>query len=290
MYDGTKACTLRDYWNHAASVIDCAGVSDSRSEAAYLICAVMKWDYGGFFARLDDCLDEGDIANIDDWLNRRAKREPLCRMKGWKYFWKHRFYMCSETLSPRPDSEVIIEEALQIFDRDSEIRILDLGTGSGCLLLSLLHEFPNAKGIGVDISENTIDIARKNAKNILDDDRAAWLCADWRDREFNRRILDAYDDRFDCIISNPPYIPSKNLQALEPEVLFDPVISLDGGGDGCDAYRDIIPKVRELMSQDGVFLLELGDVDVVGEILHAGCFSYRVAYDLGSIPRCIIAR
>ena len=173
-----------------------------------------------------------EVAVSDEELNtfiqRRLTGEPVAKIIGKKGFWKDEFIVSKDVLDPRPDSETLIEAVLEKFpDKDAPLRILDLGTGSGCLLLSLLGEYNNAMGVGLDISEKALYIAKQNAHT----DRATFI-----QRDMRQDLSDL--GKFDIMISNPPYIPTAEIQMLERDVKdFDPILALDGGSDGLDFYR-----------------------------------------------------
>ena len=184
-------------------------------------------------------------------IARRAAHEPLAYIIGRREFWSLEFAVSPATLIPRPESETLIEAAAAIFaSRSPPTRLLDLGTGTGCLLLAALHEFPGAFGIGTDRSPAAARLATANAAALGLAGRAAVLCADWA------APLTA---RFDLILCNPPYIPTSNIGELMPEVArHEPIGALDGGADGLAAYRHIVPNLPALLQPDGVAVVELG--------------------------------
>ncbi len=165
---------------------------------------------------------------LDSFIARRLKGEPVAKIIGKKGFWKDDFVVSYDVLDPRPDSETLIEAVLQTYpDKEAPLRFLDLGTGSGCLLLSLLGEYPNATGVGVEISEKALKIANQNNKL----KRAKFILGDMK-----KTLADL--GQFDILISNPPYIPTKDIESLEPDTKdYDPMLALDGGTDGLDFYR-----------------------------------------------------
>jgi release factor glutamine methyltransferase len=212
---------------------------------------------------------------------RRARREPMSHILGEREFWSLPFRVTRDTLTPRPDSECVVEAALAGGPGE---RLLDLGTGSGCLLLSLLSEWPGATGLGVDVSVGALIVARENARSLGLGDRASFVAGDWGA---------AVDDRFDVIVANPPYIEEGELEALAPEVsAFEPRIALAGGGDGLDAYRSLAPQLPGLLSDEGRACLEVGQGQAVkvGAILEDGSLRVLgVARDLAGIERCVTA-
>lgn len=226
------------------------------------------------------------LARLDVLVGRRAGGEPVARILGRREFWGLDFALAPETLVPRPDSETIVETALaEIGPRDRAFRALDLGTGTGCLLLAILSERPRAHGVGVDLSPAAAAAARSNAAALGLSDRASFVVGSWGA---------PLNGRFDLVASNPPYIESADIAGLEREVrIHDPRLALDGGADGLDAYRAIAAGLGALLAEDGVAVLELGagQGDAVSTLLaEAGFETTRVVPDLGGVPRALAAR
>jgi release factor glutamine methyltransferase len=194
---------------------------------------------------------EGERDRLEALISRRLNGEPLSRILGEAEFWSLPFVLSHATLEPRPDSEILVETALKIFpEKQARLRLCDLGTGSGCLLVSLLHERPHAFGIGVDLSFKALETARGNAVRNGTGERAAFVQAHWCAGLFAS---------FDLVVSNPPYIARSVLSALAPEVCdHDPVLALDGGEDGLCAYRLLLDQVPAILAENGRFLVEIG--------------------------------
>jgi release factor glutamine methyltransferase len=214
-------------------------------------------------------------------IDRRIKGESLGRILGYRDFWKSRFYLSPETLEPRPDTETLIEIAL---DGDPPRTILDLGTGTGCILLSLLQEFPNATGVGVDLSEGACDMARQNAERLGLGNRALFITGSWLDPLPS-------NSKFDLIVSNPPYIPSSEIRNLQNEVKnHDPILALDGGEDGLLPYKYLCSNLKKYLETDGVVLFEFGagqGDDIIRIVKDAGATLIRMMNDLGGHQRVI---
>ncbi|HBK07881.1 MAG TPA: peptide chain release factor N(5)-glutamine methyltransferase [Acetobacteraceae bacterium] len=224
-----------------------------------------------------------DSAAYEALLGRRVGREPLALIIGRREFWSLNFQVSPATLVPRPDSETLVEAALSSFiGRPPPQAILDLGTGTGCLLLALLTEFPSAFGIGLDRSPAAAALAKANAMQLGLAGRSAFLAANW---------TATLVGQFDLIVSNPPYIPSADIPLLMPEVAHhEPRSALDGGADGYDAYRIIIRGLRKHLSPIGVAVLELGigQAIYVSELARETGFVASLRLDLAEIPRAIV--
>ena len=237
--------------SEGAALLRAAGIDNPRLEARLLLAHALDLPVAAVLRAPDVPADLGDPAGYAALLHRRAAHEPLAYILGQREFWSLIFAVSPATLIPRPESETLIEAALAAFaHRAPPRRILDLGTGTGCLLLSALHEFPAAFGVGVDRSPEAAALAAANAIALGLADRGAFLCADW---------VGPLAGRFDLVLCNPPYIPTCDIGGLMPEVArHEPAGALDGGRDGLAAYRRIIPFLPHLFRPDAVAVLELG--------------------------------
>lgn len=236
--------------------------------------------------REDDPVSVENRTRFAAFLARRIGGEPVSRILGSREFWSLEFALSPATLDPRPDSETLIDALLELHqDRDRAYQILDLGTGTGCLLLAALSEFPNAEGVGVDIDADCIEVARQNAEK---------LCLSSRARMIPSRWADKVNGPFDIVLSNPPYIPTSDIAALQPEVkVHDPMQALDGGPDGLDAYRNIAECLPSLLGEDGLAVLEFGEGQgpAISRIVEAsGLIVDGFRNDLAGIERCILVR
>lgn len=227
-----------------------------------------------------------DAHCYDGLIARRAGRQPLSHLTGRREFWSLYFEVTPATLDPRADSETLVEAVLAaVPDRRAVLCILDFGTGTGCLLLALLTELPNAMGLGVDIAEDALAVARRNAARLGLADRALFAVGDWGA---------SLAGPFDVIVGNPPYIPAGEIAGLQREVAeFEPRRALDGGADGLDAYRRLGPDISRLLAQGGVAVLEfgLGQGPAVARLMSAeGLAPQGFSADIAGHDRCLALR
>ena len=224
-----------------------------------------------------------DTAQYRSLLDRRVAREPLAHILGRREFWSLDLLVSPDTLVPRPETETLIEAALAAFTaRPPPRQVLDLGTGTGCLLLAALSEFPGSFGVGIDRSEPAVTLARRNAARLGVTGRTAFLCGDW---------ASAVGGRFDLVLSNPPYIASLDIDGLMPEVArCEPRLALDGGSDGRAAYRCLIPDLDRLLTAAGVAVLEVGEgqADAVSVLSREAGFAVTTRRDLTGIARVVV--
>jgi release factor glutamine methyltransferase len=269
----------------AARRLQAAGIESPRREARLLLAHVLRVSQEDIVAeRLPPVTDEQLLA-FEAVTRRREAREPLAYIVGRREFWSLDFAVGPGVLVPRPESELLIEQSLKHFpDRSAHLRVLDLGTGSGCLLLSFLSERPKAQALGVDLSEDALAIAKQNAATLRLSDRARFEKSDWFEDVFGT---------FEVILINPPYIPQTQLGDLEPEVrAYEPVSALAGGADGLDAYRDIAAGLLGHMAAGGHAFFELGQGQapaVAALLSQHGLKVEGTVSDLAGIPRCVIA-
>jgi len=260
------------------------GIERPQAEARILLEAASGRGRGQIIAFAEHALSPEQWDQFDAQVARRCAREPVSRILGRREFWSMTFAVGPATLDPRPDSETLVAAVLaRIPDRNAELELLDLGTGTGCLLLALLSELPRAKGVGIDISAEARDTAAANAAALGLAARADFRLGDWT------RDISA---QFDVIVSNPPYIESNLIAGLAPEVAqYDPRRALDGGTDGLSAYRTLIPQVAGCLRPGGLLALEIGAgqgpaVRVLAA--DAGFSDLGSANDLAGIERCML--
>lgn len=222
-------------------------------------------------------------ATLEDYLARRARREPVSHIIGRKGFWKILLQVNKNVLTPRPETEVIVDEVLKAFPEQMPFSMLDLGVGSGTILLAVLAERPAAKGLGVDASAEALAVARDNAASLDLNNRAALMHGDW--------TAGLGDGGFDVVVSNPPYIPTAVIDTLEPEVRdYEPRLALDGGGDGLDAYRLLAPEILRVLKPGGMFAVEIGydqSRDVEALFKAAGAQQVKTIKDLSTHDRVV---
>ena len=243
---GASHSTVAGLLAEASRALAAAGIENPRREARLLLAHATGLDQPTLLRDLHTPLDAPALPAL---LARRAAREPLALITGRQGFWTLDLAVTADTLIPRADTETLVEAALAACPV-APSRILDLGTGTGALLLATLAEWPHATGVGVDRAEGAARLARRNAATLGFAARAAFLCGDW---------ATAIDARFDLVLSNPPYIASAAIAGLMPEVArYEPRRALDGGADGLDAYRAIAAALPSLLRSGGIAVLELG--------------------------------
>ena len=267
-----------------------AGIPNPRRTARGLIAHALALPADAVLRWPDRPVTEAEERRIHAVLARRLAGEPLSRIRGEREFWSLPFHLSPATLDPRPDSETLIAAALRLYpDPKAPLAILDLGTGSGCLLLSLLMKYQQAWGVGLDLAPAAAATALGNARRLGFELRAAFTVSDW-----DSALGDAATARFDLVVSNPPYIPADDIAGLDRDVRdYDPRLALDGGPDGLAAYRRIVPGLRQRLKPEGWALLEIGvgQAQTVPALCTAcGLLVTGVVHDLGGHPRIVIVK
>ena len=232
----------------------------------------------------DKVLNIENLEYFKKLVHERATRKPIAYLLNKKFFWKSEFYVNKNTLIPRPDTEIIIEQILKVTKNKNYLQILDIGVGSGCILLSVLKERKNFYGIGIDISKNSLEISKLNAQKLLVSERV----------KFYESGVDKFvKGKYDLIVSNPPYIKNSNLKYLESDVLnFEPKLALDGGIDGLSVIRKVINKSSDLLKKNGKFILEIGfdqKNKVIKLLNKRGFYINSALKDLAKNDRCIVS-
>jgi release factor glutamine methyltransferase len=261
-----------------------AGIDTARLDARLLLGDVLRLETADLVAHPERPLAAAEFGRFRNLIERRCRHQPVSQLLARREFWGLSFRVTADTLIPRPETEIVVEAALAgLADRAQAVRILDLGTGTGCLLLGLLHELPRATGMGIDRSPAALAVARANAEALGLVERAEFRLGNWTDR------LTA---SFDLIVSNPPYISTSDMDRLEPEVArHEPRLALHGGWDGLDCYRAIAGGLAGILHPDGRLLLEIGadQGDSVAAIFAAGGFRCTDRRDdLAGLPRCLV--
>ena len=270
-----------------AAQLKSAGDDEAELDARILLGAALNLDLTGIIAQASRKLTPAEAALLAQYARRRIAGEPVARILGQKEFWGLPLQLSPATLVPRPDTETVVELALQLLraggELDRSLRIADLGTGSGAILLALLSELPAAKGFGTDISEEALQTAAANAARAGLSDRATFIACDY---------ASGLAGQFDLIVSNPPYIRSSDIAGLAAEVAnHDPLAALDGGADGLDAYRTLIPQAARLLAPGAVLVVEAGQGQsgLIEALMTAAGLTPATApkADLAGIPRAV---
>jgi release factor glutamine methyltransferase len=280
-----KADTIGAALARCRTALAAADTESPGLEARLLVSAALGVTSEQIIAWPERTVADDGGARLAELLRRRLAHEPMSHILGRREFWSLDFAVTPDVLTPRPDSETLVTAVLDyIAERSRALSLLDLGTGSGCLLLSLLSELPAAKGVGIDISEAALDVARRNAVALHLAGRADFRRGDW---------VQSIGERFDIVVSNPPYIARGDLAGLPAEVRLEPVLALDGGPDGLAAYRALAAKLGRVVVPGGLVALEIGEgqaTDVEGILIAAGLEPVGRRADLSGIVRCILAR
>lgn len=273
---------LRD----AVVALQRAGIETASLDARVLLETVLGASREELLAAMEAPLEVSQDAAYRELIRKRALHVPVSQLAGKREFWGLAFKVTADTLDPRPDSETLIEAALErIPDRGKAMRVLDFGTGTGCLLIALLKECVSAKGTGVELSDEAIAVAKENAAALGVADRARFISGDWNV---------ALDGRFDIILSNPPYILTGDIAGLAPEVAeHEPRLALDGGPDGLDAYRALLPRLSALLAENGYAFFEIGqgqEKDIIQLAHESGLEAFGVKQDLSGVTRCVMLK
>lgn len=263
-----------------------AGIEQPDADARILAGHALHLDRARMVSQSGRVLEAREINVMSALAARRLRHEPVSRIVGQKEFWSLPIKVTPDVLVPRPETETIIEGALDFVVRTGlrmeKLRVLDIGTGSGALLFALLQELPHATAVGTDISAGAVQVARDNAKRCRFENRCTFITCD---------MAAGVQDTFDIVVSNPPYIAHGDIQSLAPEVRdYDPAVALDGGKDGLDAYRSIAADARRILSQGGRLFVELGagqETAVRALFTKAGLAVGKVRMDLAGIPRVL---
>jgi len=262
-----------------------AGIDSARLDARLLVAEVFGVEPLYLATHPEIVVTAQQQAAIEVMAARRENREPISHILGRRGFWTLDLLVTKDTLDPRPDTETLVQGVLdRVGDRQAALRLLDFGTGSGCILLALLSELPNAQGLGIDQSAGAVAVAAENARRNGLDVRARFQPGNWGDD---------LAGPFDVIVSNPPYIPDADIAGLEPEVAcHEPITALAGGADGLNCYRHLVPEMARLLAPGGLAGFEVGAGQaeaVAGLFSTHGFYDVRITQDLAGIGRCVFA-
>ena len=259
-------------------------IQSSKLDSEILLSKVLNKDRKFIILNLDKSLDYANYKKFKNLISQRLTRKPIAYLVGKKDFWKYEFYIFDGTLIPRPETELIIEEVLRIFKYKDKINILEIGIGSGCILLSILKEKENFKGVGIDISKKCVELSKINALKLDIYNRVKFFKTD---------VDNFFYDKYDLIISNPPYIKNHDLKYLEIDVVkFEPRLALDGGIDGLSKIIKFVDKSSHLLKKGGKLILEINfnQGNKVKKILEKkGFYINKVLKDLEKKDRCIVS-
>ena len=266
------------------SILQDKSINSAKLDSEILLASAIEQDREYLILNNDQHIKEENLKYYQKLINKRSLREPIAYLTNKKYFWKYKFFVTQDTLIPRPDTELIVEQILKLTKFKSKMKILDIGVGSGCILLSILKERKNFHGVGVDISKKCLNISKINAKNFDVSSRAKFFKTD----------VDKFDEgKYDLIVSNPPYIKKHYLKYLEKDVInFEPKLALSGGLDGLSEIRKVINKSSELVKKRGKFILEIGfdqKNKVIKLLKDKGFYINSILKDLAKNDRCIIS-
>ena len=259
-------------------------ISNPQLDSEILLSNSIKRDKKHIILNPKEVLNSEQLEKFKNLIERRKKGEPIAYLINKKEFWKDEFFVNKDVLIPRPDSELIIEQVLKIYSKDDQLQILDIGTGSGCILLSILKERSNFYGTGIDISKKSINVSKFNAKQLNLTNRVKF---------FHSSVDNFNNGKYDIIVSNPPYIEQLCLKYLEKDVVnFEPKLALSGGFDGFSKIRKVINKASILIKKNGKFILEIGfnqKNKVIKILKEEGFYVNKAIKDYGNNDRCIIS-
>lgn len=277
-------CEILKALEVAAKAMAAAGVAEPLKDARILLGHSLSLPDERFYGLEKNKITSKQLKIYKQIVERRCLREPVSRIVGRRHFWDLTFRLAPCALDPRPDSEILVETVLShINDRDKPLKVLDLGTGTGCLLLSVLYEFPNSKGTGIDIDPDCIELSQLNAIDNSLSERASFHVGDW---------CKGINSKFNVILCNPPYIPAAAIEGLQPEVaIYEPHLALNGGTDGLDCYKNLGPQLLPILEPEGLIFIEIGfdQKQSVSEIMKNCAFSVlSIKRDLADRDRCAV--
>ena len=275
---------IENILNKGISNLQKSKIPNPRLDCEILLSSLIKRDKEYIILNSKDLLNSEQLNTFKNLIERRKKGEPIAYLINNKEFWKNTFYVNKDVLIPRPDTELIVEQVLKMYSKKSQVRILDIGTGSGCILLSIIKERPNFYGTGIDISKKSINVSKFNTKQLNLMNRVKF---------FHSSVDNFKIGKYDLIVSNPPYIELLNLRYLDKDVInFEPKLALNGGFDGFSKIREFIVKANTLIKKKGKLVLEIGfnqKIQVKKILEDEGFYINKALKDYGNNDRCIIS-
>ena len=275
---------IKDLVNSGVKILKENNIKNPILDAEIILSSIIKKERDYIILNETDQINQFLIKKFYNFVNRRKIGEPISYIVKSKYFWNNCFYVNKDVLIPRPDTEHIVEEVLKLIRVNSRKSVLDIGTGSGCILLSILKERKLLTGYGIDISKKSINVCKINAKRLKINNRAKFYVSD---------IDKFFLGKYDIVVSNPPYIDTSKIKYLEKDVSkFEPRLALDGGVDGFSEITKVVGKTKDLIKKNGLFIIEIGfkQKEQVIEILNKkGFYIKKIIKDYAGIDRCIIS-
>ena len=275
---------IENILNEGIDILQKNKIANPQLDSEILLSNSIKRDKKHIILNPKEVLNSEQLGKFKNLIERRKKGEPIAYLINKKEFWKDEFFVNKDVLIPRPDSELIIEQVLKIYSKDVQLQVLDIGTGSGCILLSILKERSNFYGTGIDISKKSINVSKFNAKQLNLTNRVKF---------FHSSVDNFNNGKYDMIVSNPPYIEQLSLKYLEKDVVnFEPKLALSGGFDGYSTIRKVIYKTSTLIKKNGKFILEIGfnqKNKVIKILKEEGFYVNKAIKDYGNNDRCIIS-
>ena len=275
---------IENILNEGIDILQKNKIANPQLDSEILLSNSIKRDKKHIILNPKEILNSEQLEKFNSLIERRKKGEPIAYLINKKEFWKDEFFVNKDVLIPRPDSELIIEQVLKIYSKDVQLQVLDIGTGSGCILLSILKERSNFYGTGIDISKKSINVSKFNAKQLNLTKRVKF---------FHSSVDNFNNGKYDIIVSNPPYIEQSSLKYLEKDVVnFEPKLALSGGFDGFSKIRKVINKASILIKKNGKFILEIGfnqKNKVIKILKEEGFYVNKAIKDYGNNDRCIIS-
>ncbi|MDB3944185.1 peptide chain release factor N(5)-glutamine methyltransferase [Candidatus Pelagibacter ubique] len=275
---------IENILNEGIDILQKNKIANPQLDSEILLSNSIKRDKKHIILNPKEVLNTKQLGKFKSLIDRRKKGEPIAYLINKKEFWKDEFFVNKDVLIPRPDSELIIEQVLKIYSKDDQLQILDIGTGSGCILLSILKERSSFYGTGIDISKKSINVSKFNAKQLNLTNRVKF---------FHSSVDNFNNGKYDIVVSNPPYIEQLSLKYLEKDVVnFEPKLALNGGFDGFSKIRKVIYKTSNLIKKNGKFILEIGfnqKNKTIKILKEEGFYVNKAIKDYGNNDRCIIS-